>query len=332
MDGGDSRQAASIDQDQLDIVLGSLDINQHQELAQVLLRSLAASHVGVCLCDSDDIVRYANDAWRSAVFPGISTSPTSFSEALRQAVMDGKGCKVQSMPIEEFIPAVKARRNASFEQRNFPADLFDGRWWWISEYKLPNGWILATSADISSVKDEESRLRDAHSAAIRDARTDALTGLPNRRRGMELAQAALSEVRDNRLPLSVALLDIDHFKAINDTYGHEVGDDVLIEFANALSDGLDRGGFASRVGGEEFLVLLPGAPPVRAQRCLQRINARLRPIEKGAETWTYTFSAGIAPASHDDDLKSVLAEADKALYAAKANGRNRVEIGGLCRA
>ena len=232
------------------------------------------------------------------------------------------------MPLDEFIPRVRERRRTGPERYDFTVDLRDGSWWWVNDRRMSNGWTLVVATDISSIKYEEFRLRDAHASALKASETDFLTGLPNRRSGVAQAEAELNEFRANRLPLTIAVLDIDRFKRINDTYGHEAGDMVLVRFAQAVRSGVNSRDHVSRLGGEEFLVTMPDTTAPRAALRIQRLLHKLGPIECGPEHQPVqiSFSAGLATAHHSEELSSLMARADSALYSAKNQGRSRVAI------
>ena len=161
-------------------------------------------------------------------------------------------------------------------------------------------------------------LRKAHSKALQDAHTDALTGVSNRRRIMQLGDATLSDRRRQSQPLSLAILDLDNFKAINDTYGHPVGDAVLCAFCTHVSQRIRPSHMLGRLGGEEFLLLMPGTSLTAAEAVLSRVRHMLEP-HVGV---SYTFSAGLAQAGASELLPVVVERADNALYEAKRNGRD----------
>jgi len=173
----------------------------------------------------------------------------------------------------------------------------------------------------------EMRMELARAASewSRLAEEDALTGLPNRRAlGVWLAAAFLRVRRGE--PIAILLLDIDHFKAINDTYGHLVGDVVLREVASLLRDGTRPSDLPSRFGGEEFVVALASTDIARALDIAARIHG-----EVARHTWTasapglaVTVSIGVAGSAEAADPEALLAVADRRLYAAKRAGRNLV--------
>ncbi len=159
---------------------------------------------------------------------------------------------------------------------------------------------------------------------------DQLTGLYNRRHMLEQMQLLMRRAQTGDTPLSVVSLDIDHFKAVNDSYGHEAGDEILLEFAERLLMNIRPTDVACRVGGEEFLVIMPNTPGdlacVSAERIRQAIAVSpFRHVRSGEEI-EVTVSAGVATYNGVDDvLADVLHRADEALYSAKQNGRNRIE-------
>ncbi|GAA3229692.1 GGDEF domain-containing protein [Actinocorallia longicatena] len=159
------------------------------------------------------------------------------------------------------------------------------------------------------------------------ARTDAKTGLLNAGAWQREADTELSRAQRSHEPLAVLLVDIDHFKRVNDTYGHLIGDQVLISVSSTLVHQLRDYDVIGRFGGEEFAVLLPGADTVEACRVAERLRARVRRLAVPAEesTVSVTISVGVALfRTHGQDLIELLASADLALYRAKESGRDRV--------
>lgn len=159
------------------------------------------------------------------------------------------------------------------------------------------------------------------------ARTDAKTGLLNASAWQREADTELSRAQRTHDPVALLLIDIDHFKRVNDTHGHLMGDQVLVGVANTLCHQLRDYDVVGRFGGEEFTVLLPGADTVEACRVAERLRGRVRRLAVPAEegTVTVTVSVGVALfRTHGQDLLELLAAADLALYRAKSSGRDRV--------
>jgi diguanylate cyclase len=180
--------------------------------------------------------------------------------------------------------------------------------------------------------DEIRNLRDNLTEAQDLANRDALTGLPNRRALDLRLAAALAEAHRSRRPLSIAMCDIDHFKAFNDRFGHQIGDEVIKLVAAGLAgDGRDNL-FAARYGGEEFVVLFEGLDAITARAKIDNVriaigSRELRVHATGQALGKLTFSAGVAQfGPKDGDISAVLHRADAALYKAKRAGRNRVIV------
>jgi diguanylate cyclase (GGDEF)-like protein/PAS domain S-box-containing protein len=164
------------------------------------------------------------------------------------------------------------------------------------------------------------------------ASTDPLTGVVNRRRFFHTAEAELYRARRYDRPLVLALVDIDHFKRINDTYGHAVGDDTLKTLAHAFANRLRRSDLFARFGGEEFVLLLPETQLGDGLRLCERLRQMVETIKlqipDRAEPFGFSVSIGVADLQHDgDSLNQLLARADAALYKAKRDGRNQVAYG-----
>ena len=160
------------------------------------------------------------------------------------------------------------------------------------------------------------------------ANTDSLTGLANRRAFYEDAARVLDTRRDTGMSVSVILFDLDSFKAINDTYGHGPGDEVLRVFGQTSRRMLRASDLIGRIGGEEFAVMLPGAGVEAAYLVAERTRVAFTSACAGIGNFTATLSAGVARADADSTVDSLLKAADDALYRAKYNGRNRVEVAG----
>jgi len=179
--------------------------------------------------------------------------------------------------------------------------------------------------------EEITSLRDNLAEARKKADTDPLTGLPNRGSLDARLKDALAKARAENTPLSVAICDIDKFKAVNDTHGHLVGDEVIKFVASSLAKNDSDRLFVARFGGEEFVMLFEGVNPVDAAKELNEVRQRVGQLDlkitsTGAKLGKVTFSAGIAELHGRKDTSAMLKAADTALYRAKNDGRNRVYI------
>lgn len=158
------------------------------------------------------------------------------------------------------------------------------------------------------------------------ASSDELTGLPNRRAMLAYADQALEAARLARIPLSLLMIDVDHFKRVNDELGHAAGDTVLRRLATLLPGELRGDDRVGRIGGEEFLAVLPNATLEQAVAVSQRMRDRLAtaPLVLEGRPRPVTISIGVAEARPTDDADALIERADRALYAAKTSGRDRV--------
>jgi diguanylate cyclase (GGDEF)-like protein len=158
------------------------------------------------------------------------------------------------------------------------------------------------------------------------ATRDSLTGLSNRRHFMDAGNRELLLARRSGRPLSVVMLDLDHFKSVNDTYGHAVGDSVLKRFSAIALATLRNSDVIGRIGGEEFALLLREMPPRDAAAVAEKLRAAVA-ADRSEGLPGFTVSIGVSGVDASDaSLDDVLRRADKALYAAKAGGRNRVAV------
>ena len=177
---------------------------------------------------------------------------------------------------------------------------------------------------IATVRNRATRARNLKARMVRDS----LTGLYNHTHILQLLDNARFRARRDEQPLTFAMLDIDHFKKVNDSYGHPMGDRVIKSLALFLKQRLRKTDHIGRYGGEEFAVVLPDTNAADAFKVLDEIRRRFAEIHYPAQPMDLacTFSCGIAELGADTDGKQLSKQADEALYAAKHGGRNRLEI------
>jgi diguanylate cyclase (GGDEF)-like protein len=190
---------------------------------------------------------------------------------------------------------------------------------------ITNQLAVATlTEELKSSLDVERNLRSELSVL---AHTDELSGVLNRRGVLIHLNSELARCRRFQSNVAVLMMDIDHFKRVNDTFGHATGDTVLRETVEILRSQLRETDVLGRVGGEEFLVILPSMDTVSAVAAAERMRGCVEqsPIDLPGHPIQITISVGVATYHHGDDADSLIARADVALYAAKTNGRNLVE-------
>ena len=201
-------------------------------------------------------------------------------------------------------------------------------WAEISATVMHNGDDEKGCSGVAGVLRDVTERKAMMEEMCRLARTDSLTGLWNRGYFMELAnREMLRNIRSSET-CSLLLVDVDYFKKVNDNYGHDVGDKVLVKLAEILTGSVREIDVVARIGGEEFVVLLPQTCRDDAFIVAERIsdNVRKTVIEAGHDRLSITVSMGLSGFSEEDDLDRIMKHADIALYAAKANGRDRVEV------
>jgi diguanylate cyclase (GGDEF)-like protein len=181
------------------------------------------------------------------------------------------------------------------------------------------------------VEERTADLESLNQKLHTQSQTDYLTGLYNRRGFNERFAWLRSYAQRHPQPLSLVLLDIDHFKVFNDTYGHEAGDELLVSISQLLSDNLRKQDIVARWGGEEFVLLLPDTPTEGAQKLCEKLRTLIAghelPHAEGSRQVTATLAL-FTSAVGDDDLDTMLHYADQALYAGKGSGRNKVVVAG----
>lgn len=177
---------------------------------------------------------------------------------------------------------------------------------------------------IATVRNRAARARSLKARMVRDS----LTGLYNHTHTLQLLEDARVRAERDGQPLSFAMIDIDYFKKVNDTYGHPMGDRVIKSLALFLKQRLRKSDHIGRYGGEEFAVVMPDTDALTAQRVLDDIRERFAQIQFSAQPHdlSCTFSSGIAELAPELDGKLLSQQADQALYVAKHGGRNRVEV------
>ena len=191
-------------------------------------------------------------------------------------------------------------------------------------------FVVSATRKLSDALEKAFRLtrqmERAHTISTRAAQTDELTGLMNRRAFFEHAQVLYAQCRHNQQPLCALMMDMDHFKEINDTYGHQAGDQVLRQIGGVISASFRQADVYGRLGGEEFAVLLPNTSLETARDIAEQLVKAISGLSS-EPVQGLTASLGVASTcAWEQDLHGLMNTADKALYRAKAQGRNQVAV------
>lgn len=276
----------------------------------------------VALFDPADVILYVNKAWRLQFALGDQTGLT-WANLMRHCYTKGVGTSIRTKDFEGWLRSTRSRRG-KLPYRHFEGDMVDGRWFYVTETVDVNGWMLSVAFDITSMRVSERTLRLDRDGAMKAALTDVLTGISNRGHVLQQLDVRLQELRQRQQPCGLVILDLDHFKQINDTYGHEVGDKVLVHFAQLVEATLRREDGFGRIGGEEFMLLLPNVSPDALVQAVSRLQESVRAALPFADVPAlhYTVSAGLVMLDSIEEATDNMRRADHALYAAKAKGRD----------
>lgn len=291
-----------------------------------VLGLLASAPMPVALHDAGGCLRYANPAYRErhAIAPGEAIT---WEETMRRDHRLGTGLRIHDDDFEQWLANAQSSRGKS-PFRAFEAGMVDGRWLWVIEHVDENGWVLTVVVDITAAPhaDDDARLlRFDLDVARRVARTDELTGALNRRGILDVLDGLSGRLPAEGRGYALCMIDLDRFKRINDTHGHDAGDRVLQAFVgHALSCIRDSDHFG-RYGGEEFLVVFPDTDAVSAGVIVDRIRSTLPAVLVAdvGQALRYSFSAGVLGVTGSHPSRELLGRVDRALYEAKDNGRGR---------
>ncbi len=297
-------------------------------VSKLLISHIGMSENGVAVQDADDIFLYHNDAFAHMFgFSGWSMVGQRFDDLLAWMFAHQRGVNIDWPSMESWKSYVHSRRRSA-PLRRFEVDLIDGRWLLMTEQIVPGGGMIMLCSDITHQKAVEYALRQAQTDLQSLALTDELTGAPNRRHLLQQFEKERKRCGRYQQPLCFAMLDLDHFKSVNDRFGHPAGDAVLKHFATFLRQHLRTTDVIGRIGGEEFAIVLPNTELEEALLVLRRILAALNGerLHLFVPDFGYTFSCGVVQRPNDTaaDCQWMLSCADRALYQAKAAGRNSV--------
>ena len=294
------------------------DIVRASDELKVLRDALENVQDGVVLLDADLNATFLNRKVRQ--FWEISEEDAARRPSYASLVSRSRRAVAPNLAPKE-LAGFAATRVAEVKAGDHVRDLQtpDGRRLRTHCTNTASGGRMLTYVDITDLARNAEQLE-------RLATTDALTGLYNRRHFMVALEGEWSRFHRYYRSTSVLMLDIDHFKAINDRYGHAVGDEAIRAVANACLEGKRKSDIVSRIGGEEFAVLLPETSLSRAKTVAERIRKRIaaKTLEAHNETFRVTASIGVAEASVSMfGMEALMNAADQALYRAKAEGRDR---------
>lgn len=283
-----------------------------------LLSALDSGTHAIGLFDDNDRLVYSNAAFRCG-WAIDDVHDVTFDSMIRTCHQTKRGAVVATDDIDGWLGNARRRRREGPADRSFEVDLWDGRWMWLTERRLDDGWLLFVAQDITALKYNECTLRAARDAAVKTSLTDPLTHLPNRRHAMQVLEANVAQGG----PFHVGLIDVDSFKQINNRYGHAAGDEVLIMLGSELAQLEGKPCFVARLAGDEFLVIST-EHTVTAFMCLLQdlLHHRSQCCSTSDPSQTFGISIGAASFPNDGcDARELLSAADTAMYRAKSRGK-----------
>ena len=307
------------------------DLTLHRQFEEALAQS--EERYRLITQNMSDYVYSATVGPRGEVIPelitGALTRITGYSLEEIQAREEGLFSLIHPEDLERILRLRTVLLGNQPLAVDFRITTKSGETRWLREYIRPI-WdegqgrvarLLGGVQDITERKRLEAELRTL-------AITDSLTDVLNRRYFLQLVDHEVERSKRYDKPLSILMLDIDHFKLINDTHGHDAGDRVLLALTGLVRSLLRRADIFGRLGGEEFAILLPETDTLGAIQMAERLRRALTDLDVSAESGPISVTVSIGVARLDKDVTSVdtlLKNADRALYAAKRKGRNRVE-------
>lgn len=305
---------------------------------EILLESVSHYPMPFALYDENDRLIVWNKSYEaiyanafSKLQNKVATNTLHYSDLLRGNI----DVAMDKHAIDAFVQKrVEEQRNSAgaVYDRNYP----DHGWYRVSKHRTPSGAVAGFAIDINEMKQRETQLleeieqRKQLELEVRKlAYTDVLTGVANRRSFLETAEMKFEHARKHNTGLYLLMLDIDHFKTINDTFGHTVGDDVLKQVTATTKPNLSSDDLLGRLGGEEFAVLLPHTTSDTAFQCAEDIRNSIADnmFVAANQAFQVTTSIGLSEMYvSDSNFSDILKRADDLLYEAKQHGRNRTIV------
>ena len=267
-----------------------------------------------------------NDLYVTYINPwGDSTAPADFPEQLQGVIINAKQFLATAIADNRTQIEALGEVSSEFQASRDPRPIIERL---VTELAKAAERASALETNFVTTSEELDKIRNSLKEAEERSNTDALTGLANRRSLDEFLRSAQIAAMEKGEPLSVFLIDIDHFKKFNDSFGHQVGDQVLRLVAKVLKENVRDQDLAARYGGEELFAVLPGADldvcAGIADRIRQRISdARLTRRATGQEISSVTVSIGVAQFKLAESAEAMIERCDRPLYHAKRSGRNQ---------
>ncbi len=291
-------------------------------------------NITILLVDSDYIIRDCNKTF--TLITGSDDKPVGTD--IRKFITDEDNdlfSKINSgLELQPIDFTIQGSRSDRYSMKGYAARTRKGFIFlcekkWIADDKIIEEISILNNEMANMTRDLNKKniaLQKANDTINDLLKNDSLTGIANRRYFLDYFQKMYANATRNKIPLSLVMADLDYFKIINDRFGHQAGDNVLVEFARILESNCRKEDLPARYGGEEFIILLVHADSGRASIQAERIRNKFEELKIGPENIKATASFGIAELNREQSIEMMIKQADDALYRAKEEGRNRVVI------
>jgi diguanylate cyclase (GGDEF)-like protein len=271
-------------------------------------------------------LKHTSDNLSKTVSTALLQMPAT-SAAARAAEISGWTIPLDYYPVHELMKELRLRPYENYGKVTVRGII--SQYWYMVlivfiVFLSMISFLLYAEKINRKLKDTQDELKKANTFLEFHAARDSLTALYNRRKFNEFLESEIERSRRHHTPFSLILFDIDNFKKINDTYGHNTGDMILKELAHTVAEAIRKYDILARWGGEEFVILVPGSSLEKTAIMAESMRARIERIAF-SEGGTVTCSFGVTEWRNDDNVDSVVKRADDALYKAKELGRNRIE-------
>lgn len=305
-----------------------MTIEQELQRFGIVSESLEKTQNAVCIIDKSSKFSFCNKVMSGLIgLPCAEVIGCDQDEVIQRAHEQGSGVNFEGKSINDFLEFIRHNQRTQLEHE-FVLSTLENKYYKLARITVSTGEHVVFGTDITELVHTQQQLERTLQQLDQLANTCDLSGIPNRRHIMDCLNKEFCRAKRYGSTFAVVIADIDHFKKVNDTYGHSVGDQAIIHFAELISENLRDSDMIGRVGGEEFAILLPNTNLQQAKIYADRVREKVAntPLVLGSkERLTLTSSFGIAEFSAvDKDVSDLFNRADKALYKAKEAGRNQV--------
>jgi len=306
---------------------GFIDDLSDINIEQILIDAISETSDCFGIFDSNDNLIYCNSSLANIFGQQPERIKNqSFSQIIQHCYLNNQGVIIDTDDINEWLNIAHTKRRKQ-KFRNFELDLYDGRWFLMTEQMVHGNYIFLVATDITEKKQIEKKLKQTAEELFTLATTDSLTNINNRRYFLELVNIELQRSVRTQTSCSFLMLDLDNFKPLNDTFGHQAGDLTLKNTAKIIKNILRPYDVFGRIGGEEFAILLPETSLDTSLKIADRIRSAIERQTVCYLTHQIKVTASIGIANSKGSkvrLDQLMSEADKNLYRAKHAGRNTV--------